>query len=76
VTIVALQFGALLGGAVVVETVFARQGLGRLIVGGILQKDFPIVQGAVLVTALVYVLANFLVDIVYAALDPRIRMGS
>jgi ABC-type dipeptide/oligopeptide/nickel transport system permease component len=75
VTIVALQFGALLGGAVVVETVFARQGLGRLIVGGILQKDFPIVQGAVLVTALVYVLANFLVDIVYAALDPRIRMG-
>lgn len=76
VTIVALQFGALLGGAVVVETVFARQGLGRLIVGGILQKDFPIVQGAVLVTALVYVLANFLVDMVYAALDPRIRMGS
>jgi peptide/nickel transport system permease protein len=76
VTIVALQFGALLGGAVVVETVFARQGLGRLIVGGILQKDFPIVQGAVLVTALVYVLANFLVDIVYAALDPRIRVGS
>ena len=76
VTIVGLQFGTLLGGAVVVETVFARQGLGRLIVGGILQKDFPIVQGAVLVTALVYVLANFLVDIAYATLDPRIRMGS
>jgi peptide/nickel transport system permease protein len=76
VTIVGLQFGTLLGGAVVVETVFARQGLGRLIVGGILQKDFPIVQGAVLVTALVYVLANFLVDIAYASLDPRIRMGS
>jgi peptide/nickel transport system permease protein len=76
VTIVGLQFGTLLGGAVIVETVFARQGLGRLIVGGILQKDFPIVQGAVLITALVYVLANFLVDLVYAALDPRIRMGS
>jgi peptide/nickel transport system permease protein len=76
VTIVGLQFGTLLGGAVIVETVFARQGLGRLIVGGILQKDFPIVQGAVLVTALVYVLANFLVDIAYATLDPRIRMGS
>jgi peptide/nickel transport system permease protein len=76
VTIVGLQFGALLAGAVIVETVFARQGLGRLIVGGILQKDFPIVQGAVLVTALVYVLANFLVDIAYATLDPRIRLGS
>ena len=75
VTIIGLQFGTLLGGAVIVETVFARQGLGRLIVGGILQKDFPIVQGAVLVTALVYVLANFLVDLAYAALDPRIRMG-
>ena len=75
VTIIGLQFGTLLGGAVIVETVFARQGLGRLIVGGILQKDFPIVQGAVLVTAMVYVLANFLVDLTYAALDPRIRMG-
>ena len=76
VTMVGIQFGTLLGGAVIVETVFARQGLGRLIVTGILQKDFPIVQGAVLVTALVYVVANFLVDLTYAALDPRIRVSS
>jgi len=55
VTIVGLQFGTLLGGAVIVETVFARQGLGRMIVTGILQKDFPSVQGAVLVTTLIYV---------------------
>jgi peptide/nickel transport system permease protein len=75
VTMVGIQFGTLLGGAVIVETVFARQGLGRLIVTGILQKDFPVVQGAVLVTALVYVAANFLVDLTYAALDPRIRVG-
>jgi peptide/nickel transport system permease protein len=76
VTVVGLQFGTLLGGAVVVETVFARQGLGRLIVDGILQKDFPLVQGAVLVTSLTYVAANFLVDVVYAAVDPRIRLGT
>jgi len=75
VTMVGIQFGTLLGGAVIVETVFARQGLGRLIVTGILQKDFPVVQGAILVTALVYVVANFLVDLTYAALDPRIRVG-
>ena len=76
VTVVGLQFGTLLGGAVVVETVFARQGLGRLIVDGILQKDFPMVQGAVLVTSLTYVAANFLVDVVYAAVDPRIRLST
>jgi ABC-type dipeptide/oligopeptide/nickel transport system permease component len=75
VTMVWIQFGTLLGGAVIVETVFARQGLGRLIVTGILQKDFPVVQGAVLVTALVYVVANFLVDLTYGALDPRIRVS-
>jgi ABC-type dipeptide/oligopeptide/nickel transport system permease component len=76
ITMVGIQFGTLLGGAVIVETVFARQGLGRLIVTGILQKDFPVVQGGVLITALVYVVANFLVDLAYAALDPRIRVGS
>src|SRR5262249_34555498 len=76
VTMVGLQFGTLLGGAVIVETVFARQGLGRLIVNGILQKDFPIVQGGVLVTALTYVLTNFLVDVLYGVVDPRIRLGA
>ncbi len=73
VTIFGLQFGQLLAGTVVVETVFARPGLGRLIIDGILNKDFPVVQGVVLVVAFSYVLVNLLVDVVYAVLDPRIR---
>ena len=56
-----------------VETVFARPGLGRLIIDGILNKDFPMVQGVVLVVAVCYVLVNLAVDLVYAVLDPRIR---
>ena len=72
-TVVGLQFGALLGGAVIIETVFARQGMGRLAVEAILAKDFPIVQGVVLVAAVIYVLINLLVDISYGLLDPRIR---
>ena len=63
VTIFGLQFGQLLAGTVVVETVFARPGLGRLIVDGILNKDFPVVQGVVLVVAVSYVLVNLLVDL-------------
>jgi peptide/nickel transport system permease protein len=73
VTIVGLQFGALLGGAVVIENVFARQGMGRLAVEAILNRDFPVVQGVVLVAATIYVLINLLVDVSYAVLDPRIR---
>jgi peptide/nickel transport system permease protein len=73
VTVLGLQFGRLLGGAVVIETVFARPGIGRLAVGGILEKDFPVVQGTVLVAALCYVLVNLVVDITYSFLDPRIR---
>jgi len=73
VTIFGLQFGQLLAGTVVVETVFARPGLGRLIIDGILNKDFPMVQGVVLVIAACYVVVNLLVDLVYAVLDPRIR---
>ena len=73
VTIFGLQFGQLLAGTVVVETVFARPGLGRLIVDGILNKDFPMVQGIVLVIAVCYVVVNLLVDLTYAVLDPRIR---
>jgi peptide/nickel transport system permease protein len=73
VTIFGLQFGQLLAGTVVVETVFARPGIGRLIIDGILNKDFPVVQGVVLVVAVSYVLVNLLVDILYAVLDPRIR---
>ena len=76
ITIFGLQFGNLLAGAVIVETVFSRPGLGRLIVGGILSKDFPLVQGTVLFVATVYVLINVLVDVAYAYADPRIRFGS
>jgi ABC-type dipeptide/oligopeptide/nickel transport system permease component len=75
ITIFGLQFGNLLAGAVIVETVFSRPGLGRLIVGGILNKDFPLVQGTVLFVATVYVLINLLVDLAYAYADPRIRFG-
>ena len=73
ITVVGLQFGNLLAGTVVTETVFARQGLGRYMVQGILNKDFPVVQGAVLFTSLMYLLVNLLVDISYAVIDPRIR---
>jgi peptide/nickel transport system permease protein len=75
ITIFGLQFGNLLAGAVIVETVFSRPGLGRLIVGGILAKDFPLVQGTVLFVATAYVLINVLVDVAYAYVDPRIRFG-
>ncbi len=73
VTLATVQFGTLLSGAVVVETVFGRDGLGRLIVLGILEKDFPVVQGAVLVTAVIYTLTNLLADLLYLRLDPRLR---
>jgi ABC-type dipeptide/oligopeptide/nickel transport system permease component len=75
VTVVGLQFGGMLSGAVVTETVFSRPGLGSLVVQGILWKDYPLIQGAVLFIATIYVLVNLLVDLVYARLDPRIRYG-
>jgi peptide/nickel transport system permease protein/oligopeptide transport system permease protein len=75
ITIFGLQFGSLLAGAVVVETVFARPGIGRLIVSSILAKDFPMVQGIILFTATAYVVANLLVDVAYGLLDPRIRIS-
>ena len=73
VTIVGLQFGSMMAGAVVTETVFSRPGLGRLIVSAILWKDYPLVQGTVLFMALLYVGANLMVDISYAYIDPRIH---
>jgi peptide/nickel transport system permease protein len=75
VTILGLQFGQLLGGTVVIETVFGRPGIGRLIVSGILEKDFPLVQGIVLFIAVSYVTINLIIDLLYAVLDPRIRLG-
>jgi ABC-type dipeptide/oligopeptide/nickel transport system permease component len=73
ITIIGLQLGFLLSGAIVIETVFARQGIGRLAVNAIISKDFPLVQGIVLLSALVYVAINLLVDLSYSFLDPRIR---
>jgi peptide/nickel transport system permease protein len=73
ITLQGLNLSYLLSGAVIIETVFARPGIGRMIVDGILAKDFPLVQGAVLMTALLYVLVNLITDISYAFVDPRIR---
>jgi ABC-type dipeptide/oligopeptide/nickel transport system permease component len=73
VTVLGLQYGFLLGGAVIVETVFSRPGIGRLAVNAILAKDYPMVQGVVLFSAIIYVLVNLLVDISYAWFDPRIH---
>mgnify|MGYP006296832435 CR=1 FL=1 len=76
VTIIGLQFGRMLGGAVIVESVFARQGVGRMAIDALIDRDMPVVQGAVLFLALVFLLSNLLVDITYSLLDPRIRIQS
>ena len=73
VTIMGLQFGTLLGGAVVTETVFAWPGIGRLAIQGIYNRDYPVVQASVFVAAVFFVSINFLVDLLYTLLDPRIR---
>ncbi len=73
VTIVGLQAGALLSGAIITETVFAWPGIGRLLIEAISTRDFPLVQGAVIVIALTYVLINLLTDLAYALIDPRVR---
>ncbi|HRL13823.1 MAG TPA: ABC transporter permease [Aggregatilineales bacterium] len=73
VTIIGLQFGTLLGGAVITETVFAWPGIGRLLVDSISYRDYPVIQGTVLVIAAGFVLTNLLVDVLYAYLDPRIQ---
>src|SRR2546422_574609 len=72
-TIIGVQLGNLLAGTIIVETVFSRRGMGRLAVTAVLDKDYPLIQGVVLVSALGYVLTNLLVDLSYSALDPRIR---
>jgi len=74
ITILGLQFGNMLAGAVVTETVFSRPGLGRLVVNGILWKDYPLVQGTVLFIACIYVFVNLFVDISYSWFDPRIKI--
>jgi len=73
ITIIGLQFGQLLTGAVLTETIFARRGLGRYYVEAILNKDFPVIQGLTLLIAVTYILINIIVDLAYLILDPRIR---
>ena len=74
VTVTGLQFGLLLGGAVITETVFAVPGVGRLIVGALRQLDFPVVQAGVFLLAMIVVTVNFLIDVLYLYLNPQIRM--
>ena len=74
VTILGLQLGALFGGAIITEVVFSFPGVGRLLIFGILRRDYPLVQGAILVIALIYILVNLVVDLVYSRIDPRIRL--
>lgn len=75
VTVVGLQLGFVLNGAVVIEIVFQRPGLGNLLVDAIFARDYPVVQGVVLVAAVTFVASNFLVDLSYRYLDPRIKLG-
>lgn len=73
VTVVGLSFGSLLGGAILTETIFSWPGIGAWVYDGILNRDYPIVQGGVILVALVFVLVNLFVDVLYGALDPRIQ---
>ena len=75
-TVVGLQFGGLLAGAVIIEQVFARQGIGRMLVTALQGRDFPVAQGGVLFVATVYVIVNLLVDLLYGVVDPRIRASA
>jgi peptide/nickel transport system permease protein len=74
VTVVGLQIGILLGGNMVVETIFGWPGLGRMVVQAIFDRDFPLIQGTVMVYAFTFVTANLIVDILYTYLNPRIRL--
>jgi peptide/nickel transport system permease protein len=73
-TILGLQLGVLLGGAVITETIFAWPGIGSLLVDSIMRRDYPVVQGCVLLIALIYVTVNTLTDILYAQVDPRVTL--
>jgi peptide/nickel transport system permease protein len=75
VTVIGLQLGGLLSGAVLTETVFGRVGVGRYVVTAISARDYPVVQGTVIAVAIFVVVINLVVDVIYAVLDPRIRYG-
>ncbi len=73
VTVIGIQFGALLGGAIIIETIFAYPGVGTMLLTAVNQRDFPVVQGVTLVIAIAFTLSNLLVDVAYTWLNPRIR---
>ena len=73
VTVIGLQIGIYLGGSIVTETVFSWPGLGRLVVDAIYNRDYPVVQGAIFIYAIMIVVVNLLVDILYAYIDPRVE---
>ena len=73
VTVIGLTFALLISGAVVTERVFNLPGVGSLVVGAVLRRDYPVIQGTLLVVAGLYVVINFLIDMVYLAIDPRVR---
>lgn len=75
ITVIGYSLGGLLGGAVVTETVFTIPGMGRMVVQSVARRDFPVIQGAILLIAAFYVLANLLVDVLYVYIDPRVRYG-
>ena len=75
ITVMGIAFGLLMASAVVVETVFAIKGLGRILIEGILNRDYPVVQGAILVVSFIFVFVNLLVDVLYVVIDPRIRVN-
>lgn len=76
VTVIGIAFALLMSGAVVVENVFAIKGIGRLLIQGILNRDYPVVQGSILVVSAIFVFSNLLVDVLYTVIDPRIRYSS
>lgn len=75
-TVIGTSLGALLGGAVVTETVFTIPGMGRLVVQSIARRDYPVIQGAIMSIAMTYVIVNLIVDLLYVYIDPRVRLGS
>ena len=72
-TVVGLTFAALMGGAVVTETVFSLPGIGQLVVSSVLRRDYPVIQGVILMVATIYVLINLMVDLLYFLIDPRVK---
>ena len=75
ITVIGLQTGLLLSGAVLTEQVFTWNGMGSLLADGVIKKDYPVIQGGVLFLAVIFVLVNLLVDVLYAVIDPRIRVS-